>query len=198
MDPERTIYIYALKDPRDDAVRYIGQSRDPQQRLSQHKADGSGNSKKSRWIRELRARGQSPILEVIEEATESEKHQRELWWIYEYLSKDADLTNNNTDILAAKLKHRPPVDWAYQGDIAAIWAIDNKGAFHLLNSHAPILHDEGCIFQGMSSSSGVFEGTFRVESKTVGNGNFEVTFYRASVIRCETILDLKINPRLVA
>ena len=55
-------YIYALCDPRDGAVRYVGKSCAPKQRLRRHLADLDATTRKRRWINSLITAGLEPKL----------------------------------------------------------------------------------------------------------------------------------------
>jgi predicted GIY-YIG superfamily endonuclease len=58
--------IYALIDPRDGALRYIGVSNNVNRRLAQHCRDTSKHTPKGRWLAELQQQGLTPELEIIE------------------------------------------------------------------------------------------------------------------------------------
>lgn len=85
-------YVYHLIDPNDRAVRYIGKSRNPKARLAQHLADAvaADNTTKKRWIRQLVAAGQKPVLiiagtfatEPLARAFESAECHRHLSTVY--------------------------------------------------------------------------------------------------------------------
>ena len=61
-----TATIYALVDPRDQSVRYIGKANDPAKRLASHMRDSTRrDTPVYRWIRKLAALGMSPTMEVI-------------------------------------------------------------------------------------------------------------------------------------
>lgn len=85
--------IYALVDPRDDAIRYIGASVDPVKRLESHLRDKEGN-RKCGWLSELKNLGLTPRLIEIEIASESEWEEAERWWIAECRAVGCDLTNH--------------------------------------------------------------------------------------------------------
>jgi hypothetical protein len=55
----RTYIIYALIDPRDDRIRYIGLTEYPDIRLKQH-IQGEGNIPKREWISGLHRLGGQP------------------------------------------------------------------------------------------------------------------------------------------
>lgn len=57
LQSQASYQIYALLDPRDSTVRYVGMSRNAQKRLFQHLLGDSRNEYKHGWIRELLERG---------------------------------------------------------------------------------------------------------------------------------------------
>lgn len=78
----KTTFIYALKDPRTDDIRYIGKSNYPARRLGEHIA-GNSNKAKSVWIGELVDAGLKPKLVNLEEVPRDEWREREMHWIAE-------------------------------------------------------------------------------------------------------------------
>ena len=66
MKKEQTFTVYALIDPRDDSIRYIGMTHNPDQRLKEHLRGGGGNPPKRIWINELRQLGLVPTIQPIE------------------------------------------------------------------------------------------------------------------------------------
>lgn len=62
----KSYQIYALIDPRDNAIRYVGLSVDADERFISHLHDPNANLPKARWIRELRQEGLSPIMQILE------------------------------------------------------------------------------------------------------------------------------------
>ncbi len=62
-DSSSRIYqIYALIDPRDNLVHYVGISIDAESRFYGHIHEVTGNYEESRWITSLKKNGLSPIL----------------------------------------------------------------------------------------------------------------------------------------
>jgi hypothetical protein len=60
-------YIYALRDPRNKAVRYVGcTSADPSKRLQAHASSSWEFGPKRYWVDELRAEGLKPILQIVD------------------------------------------------------------------------------------------------------------------------------------
>ena len=93
MENKRLWYIYVLKDPRDNAVRYVGWSYDVRKRMSAHISSAPRlQSHKARWIRILLEKNLYPILEVVEFGTGSWS-DAERKWIAHYRELGVNLTN---------------------------------------------------------------------------------------------------------
>ena len=90
--------VYALVDPRDDTIRYVGLSKDAQFRLQQHLWGYCGSKQSRLWIESLQQLGMSPTLLILEEIdvgsdTYQLAHERELYWIREMLGAGEPLLN---------------------------------------------------------------------------------------------------------
>lgn len=86
--------IYALADPRDCVVRYIGMSTNVHQRLTHHLSCTGTNERKNTWIRELLANDKAPVLYEIEQVEgEEQGRAREQHWIRYCLKRGVDLVN---------------------------------------------------------------------------------------------------------
>jgi len=61
------ISIYALTDPTDGKIRYIGKSKNPKSRSRQHIAESQKrqNTKKKAWIKALLDAGSAPGLSIL-------------------------------------------------------------------------------------------------------------------------------------
>lgn len=90
----KTVFIYALVDPRNETVRYIGKSKDPKQRRRRHiiRARNGVDTHCYNWIRVLLSENLKPDLLVIEEVPESKWEESEKKWIA-YYREEVDLTN---------------------------------------------------------------------------------------------------------
>ena len=85
MIADRRWYIYALVDPRTGAVRYIGKSFDPAQRLRGHIADSRRMTTASaRWILGLRKLALAPCMRIIDAGIGGGFDVAERLWIAEY------------------------------------------------------------------------------------------------------------------
>ncbi len=87
-------YIYVLKDPDTQLVRYIGKTGDIKQRFRGHIYEATHSdysdspcSHKNNWIRKIIDSGKMPIIEAIEEITYERCNEREKYWI-SYFGRD--------------------------------------------------------------------------------------------------------------
>jgi GIY-YIG catalytic domain len=79
------VYIYALRDPRTQAVRYIGSTKDPKARLAGH-CNAPGTAGLEQWVGDLREAEMYPKLYILEETTEEVRYNREKAWIDTFFS----------------------------------------------------------------------------------------------------------------
>jgi group I intron endonuclease len=86
-------HIYALCDPRDGQVRYIGKADDIDRRYKAHLHEQNGTHKR-RWIRLLLDVGLAPEIVIIEEVADGVSwKERERYWIAKYRADGARLVN---------------------------------------------------------------------------------------------------------
>lgn len=65
----KKVYFYALRDPRDNGIKYIGRTVNPKNRLRQHIYSGKSNGSKDRksaWIKSLLNKNLKPLMEIID------------------------------------------------------------------------------------------------------------------------------------
>jgi DNA-binding XRE family transcriptional regulator len=118
LQPQVLYQIYALLDPRDSTVRYVGMSRNAQRRLFQHLLGDSRNEDKNGWIRELLDGGLYPTLHILEEIelqradvdAYSLACERERYWINAYLQSGAPLLNDRWNDRHSR-RPRKPTTW---------------------------------------------------------------------------------------
>ena len=95
------LVVYALIDPRDGSIRYVGQTQNLEKRLAAHASEGrrtvphpNENPRKCEWLRELRRAGLSFGVCVLERSDRrSENCASEEWWIETGCALDWPLTN---------------------------------------------------------------------------------------------------------
>ena len=91
------IYIYVLKCPISEKIRYVGKTNNLKRRLQSH-IDYSTNSKKKKryvnyWILKLLKEGLKPKIELLETCDEKTWKERESYYISFYKMKGYDLCN---------------------------------------------------------------------------------------------------------
>lgn len=103
--------IYALIDPRDMTVRYVGKSTDPKRRLAEHTANKMSARDVGPWLQELRDAGLAPIMEILDRASAIEWERAEQYWIGFYSQRGCLL---NTEVGGRGYLHayRKRVRWA--------------------------------------------------------------------------------------
>lgn len=65
MTDERRVEIYALLDPDDGAIRYIGKAVDAAKRLRGHLREHRRQSPLYSWIRKIGRAGKQPVLHIV-------------------------------------------------------------------------------------------------------------------------------------
>lgn len=87
-----SIYIYGLKDPRDQQIYYVGASSDPERRLIDHMSD-TCNQRKREWLNGLKCKGLKPDLVILDTTDEENWRAQEKHWIKQGVLKHWPLTN---------------------------------------------------------------------------------------------------------
>lgn len=92
----RPIFIYALKCPLTDEVRYVGKSVNLQGRLRRHLFDArnGGSCHRDNWIRSGLSQGWEPRVEILDQVPEEHWQQWEVAWIEFFREQGANLTNS--------------------------------------------------------------------------------------------------------
>jgi hypothetical protein len=96
MNNMNTTFIYALCDPRDLQVRYIGKSSNIYKRYYGHLYD-KDETHKVHWIQSLLRKGLMHIYQILEECDESVWREREINWILFYKNIIKENLTNDTD-----------------------------------------------------------------------------------------------------
>lgn len=87
------VFIYALVDPRDMTVRYIGKTVSPEDRLLAHLDATQNNGPLRRWILELSGLGRIPEMVTLEKCPGLAWEDAERYWIAWFRSRSAELYN---------------------------------------------------------------------------------------------------------
>ena len=80
------VFIYALKCPIFNVIRYVGQSVNPKERYENHRKGGKLYVKK--WFVKLKELGLEPKLIILEEVLEKDANNREDYYIDKYHNED--------------------------------------------------------------------------------------------------------------
>lgn len=83
--------VYALVDPRDEQVRYVGKSVAVETRIKAHLRDRSA-TRKARWVRALQREGRVPEVLILETGA-GDWQGAEVKWIAYFRAAGCDLTN---------------------------------------------------------------------------------------------------------
>lgn len=70
--------IYALCDPDTGEVRYIGKAKNTKRRFAQHMRERRRDYPLYRWIEKLRSEGKTPIVKILEAATDWREAEKRL------------------------------------------------------------------------------------------------------------------------
>jgi hypothetical protein len=82
-------YIYELLDPRTNEVRYVGKTKNLKKRYNAHLSNLGSMTKKTSWIKSLKAKNLKPIMRVIAVTTEKHINNSEI----SYIKNSSNLTN---------------------------------------------------------------------------------------------------------
>jgi hypothetical protein len=99
-----TACIYILREPGTGQIRYVGRAsqhfwENAQRALTRRRACHSFTPKgdmspRSEWIRELRARGERPLIELVEAIPAAEADHAEQRWLAYLRARGESLVNN--------------------------------------------------------------------------------------------------------
>lgn len=90
----KNVYIYALIDPRNDQVRYIGKANNPEERYTNHfNSARDKNTHKRNWINSVRNDGYRPELLILDQVSVSEWVYWEIFYISLFKTLGFDLVN---------------------------------------------------------------------------------------------------------
>jgi hypothetical protein len=80
-------YVYALVDPRDETIGYVGVTKMLRKRylfhLTQSLRLNALHIPRCEWINELERLGLVPLLSILERTTHGQRLTRERWWVAE-------------------------------------------------------------------------------------------------------------------
>jgi len=89
----KTAFIYGLKDPTADLIRYVGKTNNPQRRSIQHYWERRNPTNKGEWIKSLKRKGLKPEIIIIDKVNDNEWVDAEKGYIKLFKSFGANLLN---------------------------------------------------------------------------------------------------------
>jgi len=159
-----TTFIYALKDPRDNQIRYIGKANDPIKRFSNHiNKCRDKNTHKRNWINNLRDEKLKPILEILEEVPIDNWIYYEKIYIKKYIMEGCDLMNYTEGGDGCTFGNKTSYK---KGEGKKIVILDKEGNY--IMSYNTIT--EASIFFGVSN--GCLSYVLKKKRKTIKNNIF--------------------------
>jgi hypothetical protein len=120
-------YIYTLKHPTTNQIRYVGQTNDPKRRLNRHINNSRTFKDKrhiSNWIRSISC---SPIMDIVEICDYLVRNEREEYWINYYKEQGFDLCNSSNGGAGAGVNNRNCVGRVISEETRAKMSKANKG-----------------------------------------------------------------------
>src|SRR5688572_21664997 len=79
--PKGKVRIYALVDPYDSTVRYVGKTTSPGRRLGLHMELKQSNFLLTEWLRGLKDAGTRPIMHILQKVARDRWEEAERHWI---------------------------------------------------------------------------------------------------------------------
>lgn len=114
------VHLYGLIDPRDNRIKYVGQTVNLDRRYKEHCAI-HGSTAKDVWISELAGLDLKPILVHLETVSGAEANHREAWWIELLKVAGSNLTNTGKPV-AVEYDY----SWFFQNRIFQNWEYGKK------------------------------------------------------------------------
>lgn len=128
MKPESdTAWIYALIDPRDEEIRYVGWTNNLKKRYGCHLRDKKP-CYRTYWIMKLRRMGLKPRMEIIQRVSLQSWAEAEIYWI-SYFRKIGCKLVNGTDGGQGHL------GWCPSEETRAKMSVAQKGKHHNSPKH---------------------------------------------------------------
>jgi hypothetical protein len=142
--PARQWFIYVLRDPRDNLVRYVGWTFDMKKRLDAHVVQAPRQrTHKAHWVMALRSLGLKPAVQEVESGDDPDGGgAREVAWIRFFRALGFPLTNGTDGGDGAPGFHpsaetRAKMSAAHKGRKMPREAVEKSAAFHRGRKQSP-------------------------------------------------------------
>lgn len=91
------VFIYCLKHPETQEIRYVGRTNNLTRRFKEHLRDSrAASSHKKAWIAQLLKSDLLPVIEILEECESSIAPERETYWILKFSNLVNDFRRDGT------------------------------------------------------------------------------------------------------
>ncbi len=124
--------IYALIDPRDNLIKYVGCSKQPDKRVKEHMSHLYDKGAKVEWIKGLKRQGFAPRVFVLGEYADNEAKWQEREWFYFFLSMGYPMLNDPARLYGGTLRiEAKDTELPFeQGVIVYRWRNDYRARVH--------------------------------------------------------------------
>lgn len=131
MNASRIAYLYALVDPTDGRVRYVGQTSNLKERLSQHlSVNDPVSTPKQKWLALIAMKGNRPIMMPFKIVPYEHRLQHESAAIRTAITAGADLLN----VLPEKRDVR---NYSRVDPVESLSLTFRRPMYHLVLAHIP-------------------------------------------------------------
>ena len=88
-------YIYSLSDPITNEIRYVGKTRNPEERFKNHcNPLHNRKSHKRNWVNKLRRKGVKPVFEILDIVDDKDWIFWEQYWVWQCKAWGFNLVNH--------------------------------------------------------------------------------------------------------
>lgn len=120
----KKVKVYCLRCPITNEPKYVGRTGNIIQREKAHNNKARDiNTKKRKWIHELREKGLKPILDILTEVDGELGHYWELYYLKLYINDGYNLVNNNINNLGNQTSFKTG------HNAIAVVAVDRSGQY---------------------------------------------------------------------
>jgi hypothetical protein len=129
MEQTQTAWVYALIDPRDNQVKYIGKSINPKARLREHILKcNKERTKKGNWVKKLLSLSLEPQMKLLKEAQHTEIPYWEEHYIKHYKFDGITLLNyDDKGIGTAKVRTKETIESMKEKTSRKVYQYDLNG-----------------------------------------------------------------------
>lgn len=153
-------FIYGLKDPITQKIRYVGKTNFPEKRAYEHHQEKrlKTNTHKNNWIKNLIRKGLKAELIILESCDESNWSEREKYWIKNIENLTNTLEGGRGEFIK---KDKVKIDKEARQKIS-----EGMKKFHKMHDTKPIYKKISVAMQGKKKSEKDYCGVYLTANKT--------------------------------